>query len=248
MGKLLFYAICILLFPCHAMAAVVGVDIEIVDGWDFRYSSDKSEVAAKSVGFSEDDFEIVGGQVTIKKSIAETIAKKLLKTNDIEVVTLPWREAPVSKGKIAAVYNLASRNMFFDEFGEFVQGVELLVLNITSSETAEFMKHVVEWDNYDDGMFMFARLEQNMGFIPEDVFLTVFIKDGGKYDFNRTENGLVAWQIALVRKTDPKIQRQPEVPVQPPEKKGSGGCNVGSGFLLLLGVLSLLKLKIDRIL
>ncbi|MCL1875545.1 MAG: Ig-like domain-containing protein [Synergistaceae bacterium] len=229
-------------FTSECVVEVVESDIQRANP---RFFSDKNEVSAKLSGFSEDNFEIVDGNVVIKKSIAETIAKKLLNTDDIEAVPLPYFEAEFQRsgqnGKIAAVCNLLlTASSFDEEFKKLEEVEEVLILNITSSNDGEFLKHV-EWMDYDDGMYAFWLIMMRPDPYlfpsmppPNVVYLTAFIKDGGRYDLDHLQNGSVTGQIALVGKG--KLKKDATEPIKPKDltelkdrvesdKSGGSGCN-----------------------
>lgn len=187
-----------------------------------RYSSNKSEVAAKTAGFGEDDFEIVDGKVVIRRSIAEGLARKLLEADDIEVVLLPWFEAGVTGGKVASVRFSVTASML--QAKHSVDGNTVLLLNVTSPNTGEFLTYVDS--NFDDGDFYFMPKpypDDLPG--PRDPYyeLYTFIRDGGKFDLDQTENSMVVGQSVIVRKAQPKEAG-----------KSGGGCNVNYGSIALL--------------
>ena len=190
---------------------------------DFRHSSDKSEVALKMVGFSESDFEIIDGNVVIKKSIAETIAKKLLGTNDIEVILIPWFEAGVMSGKVAAVSIMQINEKMFNDYPE---NPEFLLLSIISPDTGAFLGNT-GYQNNDivDGNFVLDSIGyftgSNITSLAEYV-LIVLNRDGGKYDLDKSINGSVSSQLAIVKRV----------------KEEEEGCNVGFGssLLMLIGI------------
>ena len=226
-----------------ATCTVTVIEGDIQRAWH-RNSSSKSETAAKTIGFGEDDFEIVDGNVVIKKSIAETIARKLLGTDDIEATPLPWFEAAILRsgqnGKIAAVGKFVTESMLKMEAP--FRWSEVLILNIISPDTGEFLEFT-GWhdiDGFDDGKFMLEPLIPAPGLTqPEHAYiLYVFIRDGGRFDLDKTENGLVVGQLAIVGKARP--EREPATP-------GSSGCNAGyGGILLLLTSLGLLIINRTR--
>ena len=201
-----------------------------------RYSSDLREVAAKMPGFSENDFEIVDGNVVINKSIAETIAKELLETEKIEIFPLPWFEAEIIRGgqngKTAVVNEIVSMSLF--EYP--VKAEELLLLSITSPETGEFLKYAATSTDYDDGKFASAILLHHDGINPPDrIGLHIFIRDGGRFDLDKTENGLVVAQLVIVG-----VSPEREV-----KSDSGGGCNASYSSITLL-LSSLMLFVINR--
>jgi len=192
----------------------------------YRHSSDKGEVAAKTVGFSEEDFEIVEGNVVIKKSIAEAIAKNLLRVGDIEVFPVPWFEAEFRRsgqsGKIA-VTEISMGEVMFD------MGDMLFTLSITSPNTGEFLKAIGEGD-FKDGEYSYSFYRDGIP-KPGDLWrlgLEPFIRDGGRFDLDQTKNGLIVGQLAIVKKT---------------KSEENKGCNAGMGSTsLLLAGLTLLAI------
>jgi hypothetical protein len=210
-------------------------DVQIAN---VRYSSNVSEAAAKTAGFSEGDFELVNGVVTIKKSITESIAKKLLGADNIEIIPVPWFEAVNwNSGKLAAICNHVSNTMFIEELKNFTEVEELLILNVLSPESGEFMKQADKLlMNIEDGDYCYRFVSiVPMSTIPENVYLTVFIRDGGRLDLDKTRNASVVGQIAIVAKG--KLKKDPDPIVDPePSKGSSGGCVAIYGSILLLSV------------
>jgi hypothetical protein len=210
-------------FTAECTVTVIESDVQIA--W-IRHSSSMSEVVAKTAGFSEGDFEIVDGNVVIKKSIAEAIARRLLGADDIEVVLLPWAEATFARsgqsGKIAEINYTVAGSMLGIKYPESAEGV--LIKKITSPETGEFLEYVDlgVFESFADGKFWVSSYVYGIAPVDRYYRLLVRIRDGGRFDLDRTTNGLVVSQIAIVR----KAVNQPQ--------SSSGSCNVGYGSALSL--------------
>ena len=258
MKKLLVF--CMLFIVLFSYSALAADPSEIEKVLNPRHSSDKSEVVAKTSGFSEGDFEIVDGKVVIKKLIAETIAKKLLQTDNIEVVPLPWFEATVQSGNIAAVNSVVREKYGTPLIGEekllkkFLNK-ELYLLNVLSPNTGEFMEYVSP-SNYDDGKFSFSTMTTVAVVGMDEIYNFVScIRDGGRFDLEKAVNGIVVGQLAIVGKvkpgngsTDPTDPTDTTDPKDPTDKKdptdikdpkdidtnSGGGCNAAYGSILLL--------------
>lgn len=220
----------------------VGVNMSDIQRATPQHSTDKGEVAAKTDGFSEYDFDIVDGKVVIKKSITEAIAKELLETDDIEVFPLPWLEAKFYRngqnGRIASIITPVKRSMLDSP----VDFSKTLLLSINSPNTGEFLKY--DGNNPDDGKFLFSPpIQPTVDPYPEDnsdYEMYVFIRDGGRYDLDKAVNGSVFCQLAIVGKAKSETKQ-----TEPKDPKGividnsrGGGCNaVYCSLLLLLGYL-----------
>jgi len=221
------------------MAAAASATVERdIQRTIINYSSNVSEVAVKTAGFSESNFETVDGKVVIKKSVAEAIAKKLLGTDDIEVIPLPWFEAKFlmsdMNGKIADVRNSVLVKPLNVAHWFEIKGEELLFLSIISPEAGEFLEYAPMESEYDDSKFTIMPVSY-VG-LDEPVGLIAFIRDGGKYDLDKTENGSVVGQLVIVLKTESK--EEPKEPINPtnPGDSSSSGCNaIYASIPLLLG-------------
>jgi len=245
---LLFCALFILLLSHHTSATTTESDVQTAYP---RHSSDKKEVVAKTVGFSDENFEIVDGNVVIKKSIAETIARKLLGADDIEVTLIPWFEAELARsgqnGKIANITIFVKESMLKIKYPTAVE--EFLLLHIISPETGEFLKYPATYSELNDGKCWLIPAPISAAYPgPDDspFELHVFIRDGGSFDLDKTENGSIVGQLAIVGKE--KLKEGPTDPIPNPisgeNNNSSGGCNAGyDSILMLLGSVVLLIRK-----
>ena len=164
-----------------------------------QYFTDKSEAAAKTIGFSEGDFESVDGGVAISKSIIDPIAMKL-SSDIIEASSLPCFKAELESGKAAAVRRISVRASLLKVAQPSSHLEDILILSIISPDAGELLKYAPSLDDLDDGMFTVIPI---VG-IPENeqLFeLVLCIKDGGRFDLDKTENGLVVAQIAILGKS-----------------------------------------------
>jgi uncharacterized protein YjdB len=192
-----------------------------------QFSSDKDYAATKMIGISASDLEIADEKVVIKKSIAESIARKLLKTktNNFEIVLLPWFEAAIGYGRIAAVKIPIKGAQLNTNYPR-----EVLLLKIISPSEGEFLQYAANKSDYEDGMFtLLAKGSETpySGIIDsnKEYDLMIFIKDGGKYDLDKTRNGFVVDPVAIVNKNSESVNED------------SSGCSV-FGYLVftLMGV------------
>gem|GEM_PF-6286064 len=201
---------------------------------DPQYSSNLDDAASKMVGINAADLEISGGKVVVKKSIIEAIARKQFRTNDSEhgVVSLPLFEATALNSGVAAVkipVNGAQLNANYPR--------NLMLLKVLSGSVGEFLEYVGAEADYGDGrVTLLAKGSETpyTGYINSNASydLVIFIRDGGKYDLDKTVNGVVIDPLAIVYKTqsdDSDKRNQAE--------GGSGGCNAFGYFaFILLGV------------
>jgi len=209
--------------------SAAGGNIETVTP---KYSSNTNDAAAKMIGISAGDLEIVGGRVVIKKSIAEAIAKRRPGTDNVEVVLLPWFESAVQSGSIAAVRIPVTGSQLYANYPS-----NILLLKVMSSNTGEFLKYSAAAADYGDGKFTLWSKGSETPYTGNinsgtEYDLVAFIKDGGKFDLDKTVNGTVVDPLAIVRR------------VQPDSGDGGGGCNaVGYILVILLAIPLLIQKK-----
>ena len=158
--------------------------------------TDVSEAAAKIVGFGEGGFETVNGNVFIKKSIIETIAMQL--SDDIvEVTSLPCIKAEIQSGKVAALRTIfVGATILNVPLNYFLHPEELLVFSIISPDAGELMKYAPTMDDLDDGAYTILPISS----VSETLFeLVACVKDGGRFDLDKIENGLAVTQVAILK-------------------------------------------------
>jgi hypothetical protein len=196
-----------------------------------RYTSSKDIAVSKMPDFELDDYDVIDGKVTLKKSIAEKISKVfceeiLEKTDGIKAIPLPWFEAAVEPGKVAAVRISVEGSLLYSELPEGI-----ILLKILTPTSGQFLQYVSMDVDYDDGRFTVLKKKgyeqiENIN-KNEDYDLVVFIRDGGEFDLDKRINGFVVDPIVIVNKNG--------------ESRNGGGSSVGCsafGFLAfsLLGI------------
>ncbi|MCL1875979.1 MAG: putative Ig domain-containing protein [Synergistaceae bacterium] len=205
-----------------------------------QYSSNMGYAATRMVDVNTADLETADGNVVINKSVAEAISKKLLGVNNVRVVPLPWFEAAVQSGKIAAVKIPVSGAQLNTSHPK-----DILLLKIISSETGEFLEYAATDDDYDDGRFTLLEKGSETPYSgninPDAEYdLMIFIKDGGRFDLDKTTDGFVIDPTAIVNVVHGSEIRLSEGSASERTKaseKTSGGCNAGyvSFSFVLLG-------------
>lgn len=171
------------------------------------------------------------GVVRLQGRVAREVARKVLPVGSTvkRVRTLPVLSATLPQGaNVAAVgLELTGRDLMAKKASE----VELL--KATGPETGALLKWSGKPEEFGDGCFTVL---DGSGRVVDELqprsryVLTVFIKDGGKYDLDGEANGRVVDPLALLSL---KGGSDPE-PQPGPDGKDGGGCNAGLGWLLLL--------------
>jgi subtilisin family serine protease/uncharacterized membrane protein len=199
-----------------------------------KYSSSINYAAAKMPDISATNLEIVEGRVTMRKPIAEAIAKELLETDDVEVVLLPWFEATIQSGKTAAVKIPIRGGLLYANYPR-----DILLLKVMSSDSGEFLEYAASEADYSDGKFTLLSKGNETPYSGKinsgaEYDLIIFIKDGGRFDLDKTINGNVVDPITIARR------------VQSGGESGGGGCSTSYGYLafILLGTVLLVRRNI----
>ena len=220
-------------FEAHCDVTVPGEAKTTIT--DPKYPLNEEQAASNMEDINASDLETTNGKVYIKKSVAEAIAKTLFDDdNAFEVFTLPCFEAEVDKGNVVAVRIPVVGTQFRVEYPK-----DILLLKIISPASGEFLKYAATEADYGDGKFtLFTKGSETLYSGKLDVSATydlvIFIKDGGKYDLDKTENGVVVDPLVIVNETESKEEWD--------EVLKSSGCNAyGYLALILMGVVPLLK-------
>ncbi|MCL2165595.1 MAG: Ig-like domain-containing protein [Oscillospiraceae bacterium] len=196
--------------------------------WVSHQNSTKTEDAAgKMPGFTKDNLEIIDGNVAVKRSIAENIFKeqfsdKIGDAKGIRAEPLPWFEASVDTGQVAAVRIPVNGSQIYYNYAK-----DILLLKVITPTSGDLMKYATTTSEFDDGYFTFMEKESDTPFIgfislDTDYDLVVFIKDGGVYDLDNEENGYVVDPIVQVRRT------------YSGQDDDDSGCNTFGGSISLL--------------
>ena len=198
------------------------------------FFENRNSAADMMVDLSSADLEIIDGNVTVKKSIAESIYRGLKSddmedVNDIKIVPLPYFQAIIEPGKIAAV-KIPVKGSTLD--ADTANKIDLL--KILTPTTGELLQYVAAESEYDDGCFTLLDME-NAPFtgdivMADDYYLVIFIKDGGIYDLDQKRNGLVVDPTAIARLSWPGERGNDD----------DSGCSVGFGS----GSISLLLISL----
>ena len=205
-----------------------------------KFAENKSDTVQKIEGFSEDDLDISDGKVVIKKSIAEKIFRDLKSDEDmygVSVVPLPYFEAEVGQGRLAAVK--------FPMKGSNIRASKPEIANllkILTPTTGKLLQYASREDEYSDGKFTILKVSDGKPLSPTSPIVAdgkyevvLFIRDGGEYDLDKKENGYVIDPAAIVRKI-----YEGERGLDDDE----GGCNAGFGSIsLLLAGLALFTIR-----
>jgi uncharacterized protein YjdB len=189
---------------------------------DPTFPSDKADVAGKT-GIDSGNLEVSGNKVYLKKSFAEKLASDLfgVKVNQTEI--LPVFEGVVSPdGEVAKIsFTVTGKQLLV------TNPEDISLIGLISGNAGEFFDFVSKSGDFEDGKF--TLLYKGTIFTgkinPNETYeLVVFIKDGGMFDLDNSENGKLISSIFLAS-----------------EKKGGrsgGGCSAGYGYLAfaLLGI------------
>ena len=204
-----------------------------------QYSTNLDYAASKMVDIKATDLEISGGKVIIKKSVTEAIAISQLRASSsgFEVVSLPWFEAAAQDNGVTAVKIPVNGKQLNVNYAR-----NIMLLKILSGSVGEFLEYAGSEADYGDGRFtLFAQGSETpySGYLnPNDSYdLVIFIKDGGKYDLDKTANGNVVGSHAIVSKTQSVNDG-----TQTGSGGGGGGCSTFGYFaFVLLGVVPLAR-------
>jgi Synergist-CTERM protein sorting domain-containing protein len=205
----------------------VTIEPPLVSG-DVTFPSDKDDVSNKT-GISPDDLEKIGDKIYLKKKLAEDIAKKLLKADEVDVVILPVFEADVDP--TGGIFQVKLKVTGKDLLAEFADDINLI--GMISPKDGALFEYVGSLADYGDGKFTLlkdgvvfdGKIEPNA-----EYELVAFIKDGGKFDLDKIVNGKVISSLFLAAEKG--------------GRKGGGGCNAyGFTFALLAVVPLVLRRK-----
>ena len=174
--------------------------VDVITPTDPTNPSDKEDVAART-GIDPDNFEEKDNKVWLKKGVAETIAKDLLVTDDVDVYILPVFEGTVvPPGGVAEVsFTIKGKDLL----AQYPDEINLIGLIIGGGgrlfEYADFEA------DFADGKFTIrfggaiysGEIDPNA-----DYTLVAYIKDGGIFDLDGVVNGEILSSIFLAsRKT-----------------------------------------------
>ena|GEM_PF-1024873 len=181
------------------------------------------------------------GVIAVLDSIVNGIVKNLLGVDADEIFTLPIFEASVeAPGNIAVItFDLKGTDLLANA------PEKVLLLKVISSEYGEFVKYVNNPADYADKTFTIRDTSNNIftgSIVPADTYkLVVFIKDGGAFDLDGKEDGVVFDPLAIIRiaeKVDPIVETNNgeamNTTAETAKKTNSSngnGCNVGLGLL-----------------
>jgi uncharacterized protein YjdB len=195
------------------------------------------------------------GVIAVLDSIVNGIVKNLLGSDADGIFTLPIFEAIVqAPGNIAVItFDLKGIDLMADTPDK------VALLKIISSEYGEFVKYVNNPADFADKTFTIMDVNNNIftgNIVPADSYkLVVMIKDGGSFDLDGKEDGVVFDPLALIRKAekvdevvdtivDEKVDEKVETnnssalntvseSANKSNVSSSDGCNLGLGYLAL---------------
>jgi len=195
-------------------------------------SSNTEYVAGRTPGFERGDFETIDDNVTVKRSVAENIFKehysdKIGDAKSIRAEPLPWFEASVDVGQIAAIRIPVNGSKIYYNYAK-----DILLLKVITPTSGDLMRYATMTPEFADGVFTLMEKDSEapyVGFISldTDYDLVVFIKDGGAYDLDNEENGFVIDPIVQIRR------------MYSGQDDDEGGCNAGFGGIISLLLLAL---------
>jgi hypothetical protein len=185
------------------------------------YPSDRKSVSA-ATGIQESDIETGGNKLYLSGTLANRIAKELLRAEATYVNTVPiFKGALMHNGQIASVAISVKGGELLERYP-----FEVNLVGMTSKNTGRLFKYASKASDYDDGKFTIlydGRIY--LGEInPGDTYeLLMFIKDGGVFDLDGQANGEV------ISSTFIATQRN--------SSKDSGGCSASSYEYLVISLL-----------
>lgn len=219
--SLAFILIMVLVYVAPAMAAPVEPGLVELVPVTPTFPSDKGDVADES-GLNVNDLEEKNNMVYLKKSVAEKIAKLLLKVDKVDTNILPVFTASASPNGFVAEVSFTVKGK--DLLASFPEDINLI--GMISASTGKLFIYEKNVSNFDNGKFTLKQggVVFNGEIDPNaDYELVVFIKDGGEFDLDGVANGKIICSIFLAS-----------------EKKGKDcildcldGCNAGFGCLAL---------------
>lgn len=227
MKKLLSFAfVLIMVLACAAPVAAAPTEpgVVVLTPVTPVFPSDKGEVADES-GLKIDDLEEKNNMVYLSKSLAEKIAKLLLKVNEVNTNILPVFTAAAAPSGFVAEVTFTMKGK--DLLASFPQDINLI--GMISATEGKLFVYENNPTNFDTGKFTLKK--GGVVFTgeidpDEDYQLVVFIKDGGEFDLDGIVNGKIICSIFIAS-----------------EKKSTkdccildcfDGCNAGFGYLALI--------------
>ena len=181
-------------------------------------------------------FDLDTGVVRLQSRVAREVARKVLPAGSTvkRVRTLPVLSAALPQGaNVAAMgLELTGRDLMAKKASE----VELL--KATGPDTGALLEWSGKPESFGDGRFTVL---DGSGRVVDELqsrsryVLTVFIRDGGKYDLDGEANGRVVDPLALLSLTG-GLEPEPQPGPDGKDSGGGGGCNAGLGWLLLAAV------------
>jgi Synergist-CTERM protein sorting domain-containing protein len=191
---------------------------EIVDP---EYPSDKEDVSNKT-GIHYDNLDAINGKVYLSRTLAEKIAKGLLKVDAVDTYILPIFEGTTQPNSDIVGLKFTVKGK--DLLALYPEDVNLI--GMISGSAGKLLDYVDNLMDFDDGKFtiLFKGVVFDGMFDPnEDYELVVFIKDFGTFDLDRILNGKVIASLYLAAEKTTDGGR----------KGRGGGCNADYGLFAI---------------
>ena len=243
-----------------AVESVVAQPVSVPKDAPIEVQNQAKEEAAKAFssasGITSADLAIdsVSGAVTLSEAAAKAAAEKALERKiPVKVNPLPVLQVDLKRGSggIAAIGLKVTGAALMQDDPSKIQ-----LLKVTGRGEGEMLRYEPDASKYTDGCF--SLLDANGTAVKaiepgKEYVLSLFIKDGGKYDLNGKADGKVVDPLAVLAesaqnpeqpqpqpKPQPKPQPQPKPEEKPEAKSSGGGCDMGYGLLgLALAALAL---------
>jgi hypothetical protein len=191
----------------------------------------KKDDVTNKTDLDPNDLEERDGKVYLSKSLAEKVAKELLKVKAVDTHILPIFEATFTpNGSVAEIrFEVKGKDLLA------LHPDDINLIGMISKSTGKLFDYVNKATDFDDGTFTLL-LDGKIfnGVIdPNKTYeLVAFIKDGGIFDLDKIVNGKIISAIFLA--------------CEKGGKRGGGGCDAGYGYLAfaLLGVIPLVFRKV----
>lgn len=199
----------------------------------------KAAAALRHSGLNEMDlvFDADAGVVQVASKLAERVAEKVLPHKMVQGIGyLPVLSAEIAEKTAIAALGIERTGAELMRASEKV--AELKLIKILGPDEGEMMRYTGSPEAFDDGAFTVldagGRIVDELR-SEERYVLTLFLRDGGKYDLDGSANGNIVDPLVLVSVAEePQVRPEPEPKPHPrpqPKLKGkgsSGGCATGS--------------------
>ena len=193
----------------------------------------KAAAALEHSGLNAADlvFDAEDGVVQVAPKVLENVAERVLPYSLLrEVDCLPLLSAELSEKSATAAFGIERTGSAL--MGLSSKPAEVKLMKVLGPDKGEMMRYVGSPEFFDDGTFTVLDAE---GRVIDELrseeryVLTLFVRDGGKYDLDGRANGSIVDPAVLVSVAEkPQVQPGPRPQPELKEKGSGGGCDAGS--------------------